>query len=64
MTELLRPIEIAHPATISFGAGLVGSVGAWAKARGVSRTLVVAGGSNAGRVGLLGLIPPDIARVV
>lgn len=55
MTELLRPIDIAHPATISFGAGLVGSVGAWAKARGVTRTLVVTGGSNAKRAGLLDL---------
>lgn len=55
MTDLLRPIDIAHPATISFGAGLVGSVGAWARARGVTRTLVVTGGSNAARVGLLDL---------
>lgn len=59
MTDLLRPIEIAHPATISFGAGLVGSVGAWAKGRGVTRTLVVTGGSNAARVSLLDL-PGDV----
>ena len=55
MSELLRPIEIARPAALEFGAGLVGRVGAWAKERGVTRTLVVTGRSGAARVDLLGL---------
>lgn len=55
MSDLLRPIEIARPASLEFGAGLAPRLGAWAASRGVARTLVVTGGSNAGRVGLLGL---------
>ena len=55
MSALLRPIEIARPASLHFGAGLVNLVGAWAKDRGVTRTLVVTGRSNATRVDLLGL---------
>lgn len=55
MTELLRPIEITRPPAIEFGAGLVGAVGRWAAAKGITRCLVVADAFNAARVGLLGL---------
>jgi len=55
MSDLLRPIEISRPVSLHFGAGLVNLVGAWAAARGVARTLVVTGRSNAGRVDLLSL---------
>jgi len=55
MIDLLRPIEIARPRGIEFGAGLVGAVGRWAAAQGIARSLVVTGKSNAARVGLLGL---------
>ena len=50
MTDLLRPIEILRPQRLEFGAGLVGTVGVWAKERGLSRTLVVADAFNAARV--------------
>ncbi len=60
MTDLLRPIEILRPQRLEFGAGLVGTVGAWAKERGLSRTLVVADAFNAARVDLLGL-PGEVA---
>jgi hypothetical protein len=49
MNVLLRPIEIARPASLELGAGLVGRVGEWARARGVARTLVVTGRSGAYR---------------
>jgi alcohol dehydrogenase len=60
MTDLLRPIEILRPQRLEFGPGLAGTVGAWAKERGLSRTLVVADAFNAARVGLLGL-PGEVA---
>src|SRR3712207_1690519 len=60
MTDLLRPIEILRPQRLEFGAGLAGSVGTWAKERGLSRTLVVADAFNAARVDLLGL-PGEVA---
>ena len=60
MTDLLRPIEITRPQSIEFGAGLVGSVGRWAAAKGIARSLVVADAFNAARVGLLGL-PGEVA---
>ena len=60
MTDLLRPIEIDRPQRIEFGAGLVGAVGSWAAARGITRSLVVADVFNAARVGLLGL-PGEVA---
>lgn len=53
--DLLRPVEIARPAALEFGAGLAPRVGAWARERGVSRTLVVAGRSGAARVDALAL---------
>ncbi|MGX9963496.1 iron-containing alcohol dehydrogenase [Roseomonas sp. F4] len=59
MTDLLRPIEIDRPPRIDFGAGLVGSVGAWARAKGLGRILVVADAFNAARVDLLAL-PGDV----
>lgn len=55
MTDLLRPIEIARPASLHFGAGLVPLIGRWARERGVSRTLVITGKSNAKRIDLLEL---------
>jgi alcohol dehydrogenase class IV len=55
MTELLRPIEILRPARLEFGAGIVGLVGQWAREQGITRSLVVSGGFNAARVGLLDL---------
>ncbi len=60
MTDLLRPIEILRPQRLEFGAGLAGTVGAWATERGLSRTLVVADAFNAARVDLLGL-PGEVA---
>lgn len=60
MTDLLRPIEILRPQRLEFGPGLAGTAGAWAKERGVSRTLVVADAFNAARVDLLGL-PGEVA---
>ena len=55
MTDLLRPIEIDRPPRIEFGPGLVGVIGRWAAARGITRSLVITGASNAARVALLGL---------
>jgi alcohol dehydrogenase class IV len=55
MSELLRPIEILRPRRIEFGAGLAKLVGDWAAEQGLRRILVIAGRSNAARVGLLNL---------
>jgi alcohol dehydrogenase len=55
MTSLLRPIEIDRPARLAFGPGEVATLGAWARERGITRSLVIAGGFNAARVALLGL---------
>ena len=55
MTGLTTPIEILRPPRIEFGSGLAPLVGRWAAERGLGRILVVAGRSNAGRVGLLEL---------
>ncbi|MBV9734736.1 MAG: iron-containing alcohol dehydrogenase [Acidisphaera sp.] len=55
MSALLTPIAIERPAEIRFGAGLASAVGAFARARGCTRPLVVCDAFNAGRVGLLGL---------
>ncbi|ONG46841.1 alcohol dehydrogenase [Pseudoroseomonas deserti] len=55
MTGLTTPIEIARPAIIEFGSGLVAKAGHWARERGHGRILVVADAFNAGRVGLLDL---------
>lgn len=55
MNDLLSPIEIQRPATIEWGAGLVGQVGRWAEARGITRSLVIATAPTAARAALLGL---------
>jgi alcohol dehydrogenase class IV len=55
MNNLTTPIEIARPAIIEFGSGLVSATGRWARARGLNRTLVVADAFNAARVDLLDL---------
>jgi alcohol dehydrogenase class IV len=55
MTDLTRPIEILRPTRLEFGVGRAPVVGEWAAERGLSRILVIAGRSNAARVGLLGL---------
>jgi alcohol dehydrogenase class IV len=59
MNDLLQPIDLVRPETISFGPGTVTSVGGWALAGGFSRALVVAGPFNARRVDVLGL-PFDV----
>lgn len=55
MTDLLRAIGIDRPARIAFGPGQVAAIGAWARERGIARSLVVAGAFNAARIDLLGL---------
>ena len=57
MTDLLTPIAIERPAAIKFGPGLAAEVGAFARANGCTRPLVVSDAFNASRVGLLDL--PD-----
>ncbi len=53
--NLAQPIEILRPERLLFGTGLVGEVGAYARAQGFTRILVVADAFNAGRVRLLDL---------
>ena len=53
--SLLTQIEIQRPAVLKFGGGLVGEVGAFARAQGFTRILVVADAFNATRVDLLQL---------
>ncbi|MBE9607261.1 iron-containing alcohol dehydrogenase [Acetobacteraceae bacterium H6797] len=55
MTNLTTPIEIARPAIIEFGSGLISAAGRWARAKGLSRILVVSDAFNANRVNLLDL---------
>ncbi len=55
MNGLLTPIAIERPSEIKFGPGLVAEVGAFARARGCVRPLVVSDAFNAGRVDMLGL---------
>lgn len=55
MTDLLHPIDIDRPTRIAFGPGMVATVGAWAKERGIARSLVVADAFNAARIDLLSL---------
>lgn len=59
--SLSTPILIERPASIRFGCGLVREVGAYARAQGCQRILVVADAFNAGRVDLLDL--PDTPTV-
>ena len=55
MTDLITPIEILRPAIVEFGPGTAPKAGAFAEARGLRRTLVVADAFNADRVDLLRL---------
>ena len=55
MNTLASGIELLRPPVIEFGAGRIGALAQWVAARGARRTLVVAGGFNAGRVTQLGL---------
>ena len=52
---LLTAIEIERPKLIHFGPGLVGAVGAFARAHGRTRPLVVSDPFNAGRIDVLQL---------
>jgi len=53
--SLATPIEILRPERLLFGSGLVAEVGAYTRALGVTRILVVADAFNAARVALLDL---------
>jgi alcohol dehydrogenase len=55
MTDLLTPIAIERPPLIKFGSGSAAEVGAFARAKGCARPLVVSDAFNASRVGLLDL---------
>lgn len=55
MTSLSAPIAIVRPEIIEFGVGVAGKLGAWAKAKGFSRVLVISDAFNASRVGILEL---------
>jgi alcohol dehydrogenase len=55
MIDLERPLRFVHPAVIEFGPGKVSTVGAFAKARGCRRPLVVADAFNVARVDGLAL---------
>ncbi len=55
MNALSTPILIERPAAIRFGCGTAKEVGAYARAQGCQRILVVADAFNAGRVDLLDL---------
>jgi alcohol dehydrogenase len=55
MTDLSRPLRIHQPRRVEFGSGTAAEVGAWAKAEGFGRILVLTQRSMAGRVQALGL---------
>jgi len=55
MSGLLTAIAIERPPEIKFGSGLVAQVGAFARARGCTRPLVVSDAFNAARVDMLDL---------
>lgn len=55
MADLTTPIEILQPPILKFGPATVAAIGAFARGRGVTRTLVVADAFNAGRIGLMDL---------
>lgn len=55
MNAIATPIELLRPGRIEFGAGRVGELGAWARAAGHRRVMVVADPFNAARTDLLGL---------
>lgn len=56
MTDLSRPLRIHQPRRVEFGTGSAAEVGAWAKAEGFQRILVLTQKSMAGRVAALGLL--------
>lgn len=60
MADLTTPIELLMPPIVKFGPGTVAAIGAFARARGLTRTLIVADAFNATRVGLLDL-PAEVA---
>lgn len=55
MADLTTPIELLQPPILKFGPATVAAIGAFARGRGLARTLVVADAFNATRVGLLDL---------
>jgi alcohol dehydrogenase class IV len=55
MTDLSRPLRIHQPRRVEFGTGTAAEVGAWAKAEGFRRILVLTQRSMAGRVAALSL---------
>jgi alcohol dehydrogenase len=55
MTDLLTAIAIERPPLIKFGSGLAAEVGAFARAKGCARPLVVSDAFNASRIVLLDL---------
>jgi alcohol dehydrogenase class IV len=61
MTALFRPLRIHQPRRVEFGTGTAAEVGAWAKAEGFGRILVLTQRSMVGRVQALDL--PGVVRV-
>lgn len=55
MADLTTPIELFQPPILKFGPGTAAAVGAFARTRGVERTLVVADAFNATRIAELAL---------
>lgn len=55
MTQLARPLRIHQPRRVEFGTGTAAEVGAWAKAEGFQRILVLTQRSMAARVDALAL---------
>ena len=58
MTDLSRPLRIHQPRRMEYGLGSAAEIGAWAKAAGFKRILVLTQRSMAGRVAALGLPEP------
>jgi alcohol dehydrogenase len=61
MTQLARPLRIHQPRRVEFGTGTAAEVGAWAKAEGFQRILVLTHRSMTGRVQALAL--PGVVTV-
>ena len=55
MSGLVSPLALVRPARIEFGVGTANRLGAWAKAQGYLRPLVIADAFNAARVDVLEL---------
>ncbi len=55
MTSLSRPLNLMFPPVVECGSGTVSKAGAWARAEGRQRALVVADTFNAGRIDCLDL---------